>query len=322
MIRFSVCLSAVVCGCFGQYVPPAGSSPTFPTNPQTATYQVLASDFAACKTITVASGTFTVTLVASNLQPAAGQCIWVGNYGSGIVTIARSGQNINGGTSSLTLSAASATATTGAFIVSDGTNYEAQTFTTGAVSSVAGLTGAVPGGLVLQEQHAASGATELDFTTCVSSSYDDYELDLLNMTASTSTAILYWQAYANGAYDTGSNYQWGIPNLALLSSQSAGANGSSSDAGILLGVDNHGLLSTATPALQVSLRMYNLNTAGSYATIAGQGVSVQEQNGIQYLIQPAGVYKVSTYAVTAFRLKLSGSGTFSGTARCYGIAKQ
>ena len=96
-------------------------------NPQTSTYQVQAGDFSAYKTITVASGTFTITLVASGSQPAAGQYVRVINYGSGVVTIARSGQNINGGTTSLTLAAASATAPTSVTVFSDGTNYFAAT---------------------------------------------------------------------------------------------------------------------------------------------------------------------------------------------------
>ena len=96
-------------------------------NPQTSTYQVLAGDFSNYKTITVASGTFTITLVASGSQPAAGQYIGIINYGSGAVTIARSGQNINGGTTSIVLPAASATAPSSAKIWSDGTNYFAST---------------------------------------------------------------------------------------------------------------------------------------------------------------------------------------------------
>jgi hypothetical protein len=95
----------------------------FMTNAQTATYQALAADFSNYKTIIVASGTFTITLVASGSQPATGQLIRIINYGSGVVTVARSGQNINGGTASLTLAAGSATAPTSAVVVSDGTNY-------------------------------------------------------------------------------------------------------------------------------------------------------------------------------------------------------
>lgn len=109
----------------------------FATNAQTATYQVLAADFLAYKTIVVASGTFTITLVASGSQPASGQAIHIINYGSGVVTVARSGQNINGGTTSLTLAAASATAPITTWIVSDGTNYFA---------SLTGAGGGAPSG--------------------------------------------------------------------------------------------------------------------------------------------------------------------------------
>jgi hypothetical protein len=100
----------------------------FATNAQTGTYQVLAADFANYKTIPVASGTFTITLVASGSQPASGQSIGIINYGSGVVTVARSGQNINGAAANLTIPAGSSSAPTGMQIWSDGTNYIAQTW--------------------------------------------------------------------------------------------------------------------------------------------------------------------------------------------------
>lgn len=116
----------------------------FATNAQTSTYQVLAADFAACKTITVASGTFTITLVASGSQPTTGQCITVLNYGTGVVTLARSGQNINGAASNLTGTAGSATAPTGWRVYSDGTNYFAEIIGGGGggggATSISGLT--------------------------------------------------------------------------------------------------------------------------------------------------------------------------------------
>lgn len=106
--------------------------PTFVTNAKTGTYQVLAADFAQCKTIPVASGTFTITLVASGSQPADGQCIRILNYGSGVVTVARSGQNINGGTSSITIPAGSASAPKGLLVTSNATDYFAQTLGAGS----------------------------------------------------------------------------------------------------------------------------------------------------------------------------------------------
>jgi hypothetical protein len=101
-----------------------GSNTLTVLNPQTAAYPVTNADFQRNATILVASGTFTITLVASGAtQPSVNQSISVVNYGSGVVTIARNGQNINGQTTSLVLPAATALNPTSAEIVSDGTNY-------------------------------------------------------------------------------------------------------------------------------------------------------------------------------------------------------
>jgi hypothetical protein len=109
----------------------------FATNAQTSTYQVLASDFVGCKTIPVASGTFTITLVASGSQPPSGQCITILNYGTGVITLARSGQHINGATANLTGTAGSATAPTGWYVVSDATDYVAEVIGGGGGGSIA-----------------------------------------------------------------------------------------------------------------------------------------------------------------------------------------
>lgn len=129
----------------------------FVTNAQTSTYQVLAADFASCKTITVASGTFTITLVASGSQPADGQCIDIINYGSGVVTIARSGQNINGAASNQTLGAASASAPVSAHIVSDGTNYKLESMGTGTAAGVTSFTGDAGG--IISNLGSSGGVT-------------------------------------------------------------------------------------------------------------------------------------------------------------------
>lgn len=104
------------------------SVPPWVINAKTATYQTTILDFAQCKTIPIASGTFTVTLVDTASQPPDGNCIRILNYGSGVITVARSGQNINGGTASLTLAAGSAAAPSGVLVTSNGTNYFAQPF--------------------------------------------------------------------------------------------------------------------------------------------------------------------------------------------------
>lgn len=96
------------------------------TSPKTSTYPVTVADFKACALIPVASGTFTITLVASGSQPPNGQCIDILNYGSGVVTVARSGQLINGAAANLTIAAGSSSAPNGLHIWSNGTNYFAE----------------------------------------------------------------------------------------------------------------------------------------------------------------------------------------------------
>lgn len=124
---------------------------TLTSNPQTATYQVVSADFVNCKTIPVSSGSFTVTLVDTSIQPPNGECIYVFNYGTGNVTIARSGQLINGGSSSLVLLAGTSTSPSGAFIISDGTNYTASVISGGAgtVTSVGSACGIAGGTITL-----------------------------------------------------------------------------------------------------------------------------------------------------------------------------
>lgn len=152
-------------------------------NPQTATYQVLAGDFSACKTITVASGTGTITLVASTSQPANGQSIQIINYGTGVVTVAPSGQNINGSGSNLTIGAGTATNPSGASIKSDGTNYFA------VVGSAFPATTCTN-----QVITALAGGTAVGTCTTITSAYVDTSIGLtaspLSQFASTTSAQL------------------------------------------------------------------------------------------------------------------------------------
>jgi hypothetical protein len=135
-------------------------------NPQSSTYQVLASDFDQQKTIPVSSNTFTVTLVASTQQPSAGKYIRILNYGSGVVTIARSGQNINSQTANIPLSAGSALAPTSALVVSDGTNYLVFLAGMGASPGDAVADGTTKGVATFSASdfNSAAGVISIDYT--------------------------------------------------------------------------------------------------------------------------------------------------------------
>jgi len=172
----------------------------FLTNAQTSTYQVTATDFAACKTIPVASGSFNITLVASGSQPPNGQCIFIVNYGSGVVTVVRSGQNINGAAANLTIAAATASSPNGVEIWSNGTNYVAQTHGySGSSTAVNGQTCSIGGSCSIESatagQVAISGGSSAALTGAADLTYSSsthtfsaIATTIVNLSAATGTA--------------------------------------------------------------------------------------------------------------------------------------
>jgi hypothetical protein len=102
------------------------SAPNHPPAQISGAVTLAVSDFQSCGYKYIASGTFTVTLPISTSQPANGTCVIISNYGTGTITIARNGQNINGGTTNPTLAPAGGGSTlqpNSTLIVSDGTNF-------------------------------------------------------------------------------------------------------------------------------------------------------------------------------------------------------
>lgn len=157
-------LTGIAPGAAGTFLGGQGAAyPSFSAlsaiNPQTSTYQVLASDFNGYKTIAVSSGTFTITLVASSSQPLAGEYINIFNYGSGTVTVAPSGQNINGSTSPITLGPGSASTPSSIDVISNGTDYFAMRISQGTVGTVTSVGLTVPSWLSVSGSPITSSGT-------------------------------------------------------------------------------------------------------------------------------------------------------------------
>lgn len=174
------------------------------------------------------------------------------------------------------------------------------------------------GGWVILEQHTASSSSELDFTSCISSSYDDYRIELISMVPSTSTANLLLQMSTNGgsSYDTGSNYGYAYFVFQAAGGTGSGGNGSTTGIAVLV---NQG--TTANYSASGTLQLSNPGGSG-YKTVNGtefnrDSGAISSITAEMYIV--SGTY-LSTTAVNAFRLKPSSGTISSGTARCYGIA--
>ena len=173
------------------------------------------------------------------------------------------------------------------------------------------------GGLVLIDSQTASNSSGLDFVSDITSTYDDYLLDLSQLLPVTGGNYLRMQfSTDNGStYDSGTNYEYEA--LALWASSTAQGPSSTGDTSFSLIGSNWG---NSTMGANGIVRIFNplngsLDTAITFDTLwfhDGISQSLHENGG--------GRYKSST-AVNAFRLFANSGNIASGTARLYGLAK-
>ncbi len=191
------------------------------------------------------------------------------------------------------------------------------------VTSVNGMTGAVviTSGLVLLEQHTASSSATLNFTTCISSTYDEYEIEVLNVIpASGSTNLLMRMGTGGGpTYDsTSGHYFWDGLSWRATSNT---FNGGGSDTSLNLTALNG--LSTGTDSkygVIATLRLYSPGSTAFYKEVLGKVRIIYNDNATVVMGEFGGRYQQTT-AVTAFQFLFDTGSIASGIIRCYGLAK-
>lgn len=180
-----------------------------------------------------------------------------------------------------------------------------------------GCSGGGGGGLVLVEAHTASSSAALNFTSCLSSTYDDYQIEMVSLVPATNSAYVWLQASTNGgtSYDTTSGHYSSEYWFVVAAGTGAGsgstttayepfrtASSTASDGGV------SGTIRIFNPLGGTAPTLFNGSMTG-YAT----------SNSAQSMQQISGQYNQTT-AVNAFRIILSTGNIASGTVRCYGIA--
>jgi hypothetical protein len=173
------------------------------------------------------------------------------------------------------------------------------------------------GGIVLLEQHTAAASASLDFTTGITSEYDDYMIEIVSLLPATNAAIPYLRVSTNrgSSYDAGANYGWEVFNTAFAST-SGGAAGSNTATQIQL---FNGGQSSSYP-MSMSLRFFDPLNASYRKNLSGSGVLMFSTGPNNYLVVVAATYNL-TSAVDAFQLLYSTGNIASGTVRLYGLAR-
>lgn len=169
------------------------------------------------------------------------------------------------------------------------------------------------------EEHTASNSAELDFTTCLTSSYSVYKVTIQSLIPASSgfQPVIQFSTNGGSTWDTTSgHYQWGY----TFGNFNAGNNteGSTSDSAIVLGL---GQLDSTTVwgGLGGEFDLVDPLNGSVYPRVVGDFVTKDNRDG-QGTRRAQGGYYVQAAAVNAFRIQMAAQAAnlTSGTVRCYG----
>lgn len=189
---------------------------------------------------------------------------------------------------------------------------------TGSVSSAGGTCTTTGGGsgVVLIEQHTASASASLDFTTCISSTYDDYQIEFINLIPGTTAQQFRMRVSTDGGstYDSGSNYKY-LGNY----------NGFGDVETLITSTGTTQILVDSSQSTQASwsmngtMTMQNPGSASLFKATHSHVSSPVGAGNLYWWIND-GIYASNT-AVNAFQFFYASGNIASGTIRCYGVAK-
>lgn len=178
-----------------------------------------------------------------------------------------------------------------------------------------GITGV--GALVFLAAQTASASAQLDFTTFISSTYDDYLIEGVDIAPATNAVNLQLRIGTGGGptYDTANNYEWGGHGIRSDGTAQAD-NGSTGIMVVLPSLSNNAAYGFGC----FSIRAMNLQSTAHRKSFFGTAQFVNSAPANAF-VSWGGQWITSGTAVTALRFMMSSGNIASGTIRIYGITK-
>jgi hypothetical protein len=156
----------------------------------------------------------------------------------------------------------------------------------------------------------------LDFTSCISASYDEYAIEIVGIIPASANNTLLMQFSTDGgsSYDTSSVYNWGRIYQGV-SCNDTGYSSAQNTNGIYWAADS--LDNASAGGLSGSGRMFNPLSSTTYKVVNYETQSPTPSP--QYFRINFGGQYHNLSAVNAFRFILGSGNIASGTVRCYGV---
>jgi hypothetical protein len=180
-----------------------------------------------------------------------------------------------------------------------------------------GAGGGGGGGLVLLEQHTASSSAHLDFTTAITSTYDSYEIELVNVLPASGSNNLYLEFSTDGGvtFDTSAIYDFAF-NYSLAGGPNGGGGPVNQTAFDVAG----GALGNVNFGANGVIYLRGPLSATLQKSITWNMTYYHDAFNAVFNFTSSGVYK-NTAAVNALRFVMGTGNIASGTIRMYGRQK-
>jgi len=197
------------------------------------------------------------------------------------------------------------------------TNGQAIQYTTASSPDPCWTAATTSGSSLPTETHAASSSASLNFTSCLSSSYDAYRItfkDLLTATDSVEVGLRY-STNGGSSYDSGSDYDWVTNSTYLASGSSPSTTLAGKHSDTLLQISNS-QTSTATGALSGYFVLIGVNSTASYKQLTGFYANTTWSGQPATQNTTAGGSFNTTTVVNAFQVIASSGNLASGSVTC------
>lgn len=175
-------------------------------------------------------------------------------------------------------------------------------------------TGGGGGGYKLLESHSASSSSSLDFTTCISGSYQTYKLVILDLVPSTNANFL-MRVSTDGGMNWVSTASYSVIRSGM--STSNGGAGAGGTAQTSMQGNSTAWTTTAGWSIEGEVQFY-APAASPFKQFHGRimGITTGSRAAYDFF----GVYEVAT-AVNAVQILPSAGTWTSGTIQCYGLSQ-